>query len=135
MKIYDDIPDGIHRCRILSARKDVSKSGRDVIRIVLEAYGYDPKLTHYVTFIPERPDFASRQIAEIFSSSPNIDGEYELRRWSGHECACEICHENFNGRDTAKVARFVPASAQEWLPHFDDPRGRVVVCDAVCGEA
>lgn len=135
MRIYEDIPDGVHRCLIRSARKDVSKAGNDVIRMVLSAYGYDAWITHYVVFLTDRPDVASRQIREIFASAPEIDGVYELRRWSGTECACDITHDEWHGKTVPKIAAFVPASAQSGLPHFTRPDGGVVVCDAVCGEA
>ena len=134
MTVYKDkIPDGIHRCRILSARKTVSRAGRDCLRIVLEIYGYYDQLTHYITFLPDRPEIASRNLRELFASCPGIADNYDTHTWRGHELACQICHEEYNGERCERVARFIPAAEQAGLPHFDSAErpGEVVVFEQV----
>lgn len=132
--LYDPVPEGIHRCRIGTARKVKTKSGNDAIRMLIVPCGFEVTIPHYVTFLRDDPEFASRQIREIFASAPSIDGEYELLRWYGAECACVIRHEDWNGKRVARVESFVPASFQDGLPEFCHDRSKIFVYVPVCGE-
>lgn len=120
------IPEGIHRMRILSAKKSISKSGHDVIRMVLEVYGYYEQIVHYITFLPYMPELATKNIEDLFDSCPAIRDEFRTCRWSGHELAGVVRQEDYHGRRIAKVSEFVPAADQAGLPHFPTGRGVVV---------
>lgn len=112
------IPEGTHRCRIRHAEKTKSRSGNDMIVVELQLYGYQTTLRHYITFIPDRPQFASQMIAQMFDAFPSIAGNMDTSMWEGAIGACDVEYEEYMGTERPKVARMVPAEYQVGLPTF-----------------
>lgn len=112
------IHEGVHRCRIKQAEKLKSRSGNDMIVVEIELYGYQTTLKHYITFLPDRPQFASRMISQMFESFPSISGTKDTSKWAGAVGACEVVYEEYGGMMKPKISRMVPAEYQQNLPIF-----------------
>lgn len=114
-----EIPTGIHRARIVSAKKDKSQKNNDMIVLELELYGFSRRIKTYIVFLPDRPQMAGIKLQELFDSFPRTADSMDTQDWAGAIGAVEISHEEYNGNMTVKVAHFIPETMQYNLPDFD----------------
>lgn len=114
-----NIPEGKHRVRIKSAKKDVSKnSGNDMLVLELEVNGYpNESVFNYITFLDDKPEITNRMLTQFFDSFKDIpEGDFNMNNWIGKVGACTIKHSEYNDNISAKVGYFIPANRQTDLP-------------------
>lgn len=116
------IPEGEHRIRIKSADKAVSKSGKDMLTLQFDVSGYSSILYHYIVFMPDRPEITNRMLTQFFDSFKDIpEGEFDTSKWIGKVGACKVKHEEYNGKQSAKIHYFINANKQGSLPAWKEP--------------
>lgn len=119
---FKPIPEGKHRIRIKSAEKEVSKSGNDMLALQFEVSGYNSLLYHYIVFMQDRPEITNRMLTQFFDSFKDIpDGEFDTSKWIGKVGACQVKHEEYNDKVTAKLHYFIKADKQKDLPPWKEP--------------
>lgn len=122
---FKPIPEGKHRIRIKSAEKEVSKSGNNMLALQFEVSGYNSLLYHYIVFMQDRPEITNRMLTQFFDSFKDIpDGEFDTSKWIGKVGACQIKHEEYNGKITAKLHYFIKADRQKDLPPWKEPENK-----------
>lgn len=113
------IPEGTHRIRIKSAKKAVSKNGRDMLALQFEVNGYSTQLYHYIVFMPERPEITNKYLTQFFDSFADIpEGDFNTANWTGKMGACMVKHEMYNGQQSPKIVWFVHRDKQFDLPKW-----------------
>lgn len=119
---FKPIPEGKHRIRIKSADKTVSKSGNDMLALQFEVSGYNSILYHYIVFMQDKPEITNRMLTQFFDSFKDIpDGEFNTEKWIGKVGACQIKHEEYNDKITARLHYFIKADKQADLPPWKEP--------------
>ena len=119
---FAPIPEGLYLIRISEAEKVVSKTGKDMLRLVFEVSGKKSKLFHNIVFLPDRPEITNRNLTQFFDSFKDIpDGDFNTANWAGKVGACEIKHEEYNGETQARVKRFIHKDKQADLPAWVEP--------------
>lgn len=119
---FKPIPVGMHRIRVASAEKAVSKTGKDMLTLKFDVSGYSGKLFHYIVFLPDRPEITNRNLTQFFDAFPSIkDGDFDTSHWVGQVGACEVKHEEYNGEPSAKVKFFVKPDKATNLPAWVEP--------------
>ena len=119
---FQVIPEGEYRIRIKSADKAVSKSGNDMLKLAFEVSGYNSQLFHYIVFMPDRPEITNRMLTQFFDSFKDIpEGEFDTNKWIGKVGACKVKHEEYNGKQSAKIHYFINANKQGSLPAWKEP--------------
>lgn len=122
---FKPIPEGKHRIRIKSADKAVSKSGNDMLVLQFEVSGYNSTLYHYIVFMQDKPEITNRMLTQFFDSFKDIpDGEFDTSKWIGKVGACQIKHEEYNDKVTAKLHYFIRADRQADLPPWKEPESK-----------
>ena len=121
-RAFKPIPEGVHRIRIKSAEKAVSKTGKDMLTLVFEVSGHNGLLYHYIVFLPDRPEITNRNLTQFFDSFADIpEGDFNTANWIGKVGACEVKHEDYNGSPSAKIRYFIHKSKQADLPAWVEP--------------
>ena len=119
---FQVIPEGEYRIRIKSADKAVSKSGNDMLKLAFEVSGYNSQIFHYIVFMPDRPEITNRMLTQFFDSFKDIpEGEFDTNKWIGKVGACKVKHEEYNGKQSAKIHYFINANKQGSLPAWTEP--------------
>lgn len=119
---FQVIPEGEYRIRIKSADKAVSKSGNDMLKLTFEVSGYSSLLFHYIVFMPDRPEITNRMLTQFFDSFKDIpEGDFDTSHWIGKVGACKVKHEEYNGKQSAKIHYFINANKQGSLPAWKEP--------------
>lgn len=115
------VPAGKHRVRIAAIEECVSKSGRDMLKITLDVSGHEGKLTEYLVFMEDNPEFTNQKIGDIYNSF-GIQGSGPIKpnAWIGRVGAANVKHENRDGNTFAKVAWFIKRTQQNDLPKWQD---------------
>lgn len=124
---FEPIPEGIHRIRIKSAEKAMSKNGNDMLAFQFEVSGRSQILYHYIVFLDDRPEITNRMLTQFFDSFAGIpEGDFDMRKWIGKVGACKVKHEEYNGNMQARISYFVSASKQDSLPPWKEANGVTV---------
>ena len=119
---FQVIPEGEYRIRIKSADKAVSKSGNDMLKLTFEVSGYNSLLFHYIVFMADRPEITNRMLTQFFDSFKDIpEGEFDTNKWIGKVGACKVKHEEYNGKQSAKIHYFINANNQGSIPAWKEP--------------
>ena len=119
---FQVIPEGEYRIRIKSADKAVSKSGNDMLKLTFEVSGYNSLLFHYIVFMADRPEITNRMLTQFFDSFKDIpEGEFDTNKWIGKVGACKVKHEEYNGKQSAKIHYFINANKQGSIPAWKEP--------------
>lgn len=119
---YKVLPEGVYRIRIKSADKAVSKSGNDMLALQFEVSGSNTILYHYIVFMQDRPEITNRNLTRFFDSFKDIkEGDLDTKNWIGKVGACMIKHEEYNGKEQAKIDYFIHKDKQSALPPWKDP--------------
>lgn len=126
---FDEVPEGVHRVRIASAEKAVSKtSGNDMLVIKMEVSGFKSHIWRYISFLPDRPEVTNRILTELFDSFGIEEGNFNLASYVGKAGAAVIKHDE-QGR--AKVSYFIRKDKQDSLPPWEGtPAGFTPVAEA-----
>ena len=118
---YKPIPIGDHRVRIASAEEQVSESGKQMIKLVLEVSGYSSTIWHFVVFLPDNTKLTNQKLGELWNSFGIHQGNFNLNSWVGKVGAAKVKHEDYKGEPTAKIAYFINRDRQEKLPAWQEP--------------
>lgn len=118
---FELIPEGVHRIRVRSAEKAVSKSGRDMLVLQFDVSGYSSILYHYIVFLEDRPEITNRTLTQFFDSFADIkEGDFNLNNWIGKIGACSVKHEEYNGNMQAKLHYYINKDKQADLPPWKE---------------
>ena len=118
---FKPIPIGDHRMRISSAEEQISNSGNQMIKLVLEVSGYNSTIWHYIVFMPENQKLTNQKLGEFWNSFGIPQGNFNLQQWVGKVGAGKVKHEEYNGESNAKVAYFFKKEKQDSLPAWQEP--------------
>lgn len=121
---FKPIAPGIYRVRIHKAEEQVSKSGRDMIKMTLDVSGQPGHVFHYIVFMPEYREHTNKNLGDVFESFEIERGNLELLYWIGRVGAAEIGIETVNGKDYTRVLNFIPKEEQGGLPAWEEPNAR-----------
>lgn len=119
-KAFELIPVGDHRVRVENAEEQVSKTGRDMIKLTLAVSGYGSKLFHYIVFMDDRPDITNQNLGMFFDSFGIRPGDMNLQNWIGKVGAARVKHEQYEGKANARISFFILRSKQEGLPIWQE---------------
>lgn len=120
---FKPIPEGVHRIRVSSAEKTVSSNGNDMLTLKFDVSGQSSYIFHNIVFLQDRPEITNRMLTQFFDSFKDIpEGDLNLSNWTGKVGACEIKHEEYNGKTQAKVRYFISADKQGSLPPWKEPK-------------
>ena len=118
---FKPIPVGDHRVRIAWAEEQVSSSGKQMIKVVLDVSGYSSTIWHFIVFMPENQKLTNQKLGEFWNSFGIAQGNFNLPTWVGKVGAAKVKHEDYNGEPNAKVAYFINKDRQEKLPVWQEP--------------
>ena len=118
---FKPIPTGDHRVRIASAEEQTSKSGNQMIKLVLDVSGYNSTIWHWIVFMPDNQKLTNQKLGELWNSFGIAQGDFNLANWKGKVGAAKIKHEDYNGEPTAKIAYFINKEKQDKLPPWKEP--------------
>jgi hypothetical protein len=118
---FKPIPVGDHRVRIASAEEQVSGSGRQMIKLVLNASGHNSTIWHFIVFMPENQKLTNQKLGELWNSFGIPQGNFNLQQWVGKVGAAKVKHEDYNGESSAKIAYFINKDRQDKLPAWKEP--------------
>ena len=126
---FKPIPIGDHRVRIASAEEQISNSGRQMIKLVLEVSGYNATIWHYLVFMTENQKLTNQKLGAFWNSFGIPQGNFSLNSWIGKVGAAKVKHEEYNGESTAKIAYFINKDRQDKLPAWRDANNTSVPSD------
>ena len=118
---FKPIPVGDHRVRIASAEEQISSSGRQMIKLVLNVSGYNATIWHFIVFMPENQKLTNQKLGELWNSFGIPQGNFDLNTWVGKVGAAKVKHEDYNGEPNAKIAYFISKDRQDKLPVWKEP--------------
>ena len=120
---FKPIPIGDHRVRIASAEEQISGTGRQMIKLVLEVSGYNSTIWHFIVFMAENQKLTNQKLGELWNSFGIQQGNFNLNTWVGKVGAAKVKHEDYNGEPSAKIAYFISKDRQAKLPAWKEPNG------------
>ena len=118
---FKPIPVGDHRVRIASAEEQISGSGRQMIKLVLEVSGYSSTIWHFIVFMNENQKLTNQKLGELWNSFGIQQGNFNLNSWVGKVGAAKVKHETYNNEPSAKIAYFISKDRQDKLPMWKEP--------------
>ena len=124
---FKPIPVGEHRVRIASAEEQTSKSGNQMIKLILDVSGYNSTVWHWVVFMPDNQKLTNQKLGEIFNSFGIQPGNLNIATWIGKTGAAKVKHEPYEGETTVKVAYFINKDRQDKLPAWVEPSNKAAV--------
>lgn len=116
---YKELEIGNYRVRIAEAVQEISKSGKDMIKLVLEVSGTLHKLWYYIVFLPENAKMTNKKLTQLFDSFGIGYGDFVLANWVGKVGACRVKHDE---EGKARVHYFIDKSGQTTLPAWEEPK-------------
>ena len=119
---FKPIPVGDHRVRIASAEEQISGSGRQMIKLVLDVSGYNSTIWHYIVFMSENQKLTNQKLGELWNSFGIPQGNFNLQSWVGKVGAAKVKHEEYNGESNAKIAYFISKDRQDKSPAWQEPK-------------
>ena len=121
------IPVGEHRVRIASAEEQTSKSGNQMIKLILDVSGYNSTIWHWVVFMPDNQKLTNQKLGEIFNSFGIQPGNLNIATWIGKTGAAKVKNEPYEGEMTAKIAYFINKDRQDKLSAWVEPSNKAAV--------
>ena len=118
---FKPIPVGDHRVRIASAEEQTSKSGNQMIKLVLEVSGYNSTIWHWIVFMPDNQKMTNQKLGELWNSFGIPQGNFDLNVWIGKSGAARVKHEEYNGEVSPKIAFFIGKERQDKLMPWKEP--------------
>lgn len=120
-KNFQLIPVGDHRLRVADVVERDFKSGNHGYEITMNVSGYGSKLWHYIVLDPSNPAQTNQKLGEFFDSFHITNPSTGTgKQWVGAVGAARVKHENYNGKDNAKIHYLLRASEQDKLPPWKD---------------
>ena len=124
---FRPVPIGEHRVRIAAAEEQTSKSGNQMIKLVLDVSGYNSTIWHWIVFMADNQKLTNQKLGELFSSFGIQPGNFNLANWIGKTGAAKVKHELYEGETTVKVAYFIGKDRQDKLPAWEEPSNKAAV--------
>lgn len=127
-RTFEEIPIGTYRVAIVSANKDKSKTGNDMLKVEMAVSGQNRHLWYYIPFLEDRPGITNRMLTQ-FIDSFGIDEDHllDFAGYTGKMGACVVKHDD-EGR--AKVSYFIKKDKQNNLPPFEGEIPKPVITSA-----
>lgn len=129
-KTFQIIPVGDHRMRIASAEEQTSKSGNQMIKLVLDVSGHNSTIWHYIVFMPDNAKLTNQRLGELWNSFGINQGDFNLRNWVGKVGAAKVKHELYDGEPQPKIAYFINKDRQDKLAAWAEPSNKAAVTSA-----
>lgn len=126
-QVFTVIPIGEHRVRIASAEEQTSKSGNQMIKLVLDVSGYNSTIWHWIVFMADNQKLTNQKLGELFNSFGIQPGNLNIATWIGKTGAAKVKHELYEGETTVKVAYFIGKDRQDKLPAWKEPSNKAAV--------
>lgn len=124
---FEQIPEGKYRVRIKEVTAEKSKSGNDMLKIVLNVSGYNQLLFHYITFLNDKPEITNRMLTQFFDSFKDIpEGNFKFSTWAGKVGACVVAKDK-NDPTRTRLSYFIAADKQSDLPMWKEPDAKTNV--------
>ena len=124
---FKPIPIGEHRVRIAAAEEQTSKSGNQMIKLVLDVSGHNSTIWHWIVFMADNQKLTNQKLGELFSSFGIQPGNFNLTTWIGKTGAAKVKHEQYEGETTVKIAYFIGKDRQDKLPAWKEPSNKAEV--------
>ena len=125
---FKPIPVGEHRVRIASAEEQTSsKTGNQMIKLILDVSGYNSTIWHWLVFLPDKPELTNQKLGEFFNSFGIQPGNFNITSWIGKVGAAKVKHELYENETTVKVAYFINKERQDKLPAWVEPSNKAAV--------
>lgn len=120
-KSFQTIPVGDYRVRIAEVEEKVSVNNNQMIVLTLEVSGYNSKIWHNLTFLPDNVKLTNQKLGELWNSFGIPQGNFNLQSWVGKVGAAKVKHEEYNGNTKSKIAYFINKDRQDKLPAWQEP--------------
>ena len=124
---FKPIPVGEHRVRIASAEEQTSRSGNQMIKLILDVSGYNSTIWHWIVFMPDNQKLTNQKLGEVFNSFGIQPGNLNIASWIGKTGAAKVKHDMYEGETTVKVAYFINKDRQDKLPAWVEPSNKAAV--------
>lgn len=119
------IKPGTYRVRIDDAEEQVSKSGKDMIKMTIKVSGFSQKIFHYFVFLPDNPEMTNNRLGRIFDSFNIEPGNLNVLDWKSKVGAAEISNETDNqGNLQSRIKFFLKRNEQDRLPAWQEHPAR-----------
>lgn len=121
-KNFEIIPQGDYRARIADVVEKKFRSGNEGYEITLEINGYNSKMWFYLVLDPSNVAATNQRIGDFFNSFGITNTAMGTgKQWVGSVGAVRIKHEQYEGKNTAKVAYCINRARQDKLPAWRNP--------------
>lgn len=121
-KNFEIIPQGDYRARIADVVEKKFRSGNEGYEITLEINGYNSKMWFYLVLDPSNVAATNQRIGDFFNSFGITNTAMGTgKQWIGSVGAVRVKHEQYEGKNTAKVAYCINRARQDKLPAWKNP--------------
>lgn len=118
---FAPLSEGPHRVRIEGHAQKVSRSGNDMVELLLSVSGERGRLWFYVV----DGVYANKNIGDILYSCGLLEqakaNGFDWKMLDGKVGAVQVKHETYNGKPSAKVHYWLAYDEVEGLPPWQDP--------------
>lgn len=123
-KNFEIIPQGDYRARIADVTEKKFRSGNEGYEITLDINGYNSKMWFYLVLDPSNAAATNQRIGDFFNSFGITNTAMGTgKQWIGAVGAVRVKHEQYEGKNTAKVAYCIARARQDKLPAWKNPTG------------
>ena len=123
-KNFEIIPQGDYRARIADVQEKKFRSGNEGYEITLDINGYNSKMWFYLVLDPSNAAATNQRIGDFFNSFGITNTAMGTgKQWIGSVGAVRVKHEQYEGKNTAKVAYCIARARQDKLPAWKNPTG------------
>jgi hypothetical protein len=121
-KNFDIIPVGDYRARISDVVAKTFNSGNPGYEITLDINGHNSKLWMILVLDKSNVAQTNQRIGDFFNSFGITNTAMGTgKQWVGSVGAVRIKHEQYEGKNTAKVAYCINRARQDKLPAWKNP--------------
>ncbi len=124
------IPAGKYKARIEEATEKQSKSGKQMIELVLKVSGENSKIWYYLVFDAsdaEKKEITDNKLGSIWDSFDIPVGDFNLENWKGKVGAVVIKNKpDQNEEMRAEVSYFIKREKQKDLPPWQEGRSGII---------
>ncbi len=128
------IPEGSHRVRVYEVTEKVSRTGKNMLELVLEVSGYAGKIWDYLVFdnsdatAKKRTNYKISQIAQTFGVVPqNIPKNPQVL--VGKVGGARVKHSQYNGETKANIGYYLSKDKTTVLPEWKNAGGSTADLD------